>query len=120
MTSSIRATETFVVERPWGRFHQFTKNENSTVKIHNIKPQSMLSLQYHNHRSEFWYIISGHPVVTIGEQKISANPGDEYLVEEKEHHRIQAVDDEVVMLEICYGDFDEEDIVRLEDTYGRS
>jgi|SRR3989344_5155705 len=120
MTSSTRAIQTFVVERPWGQFRQFTKNENTTVKIHHIKPHSLLSLQYHKHRSELWYIISGHPVVTIGETKLAAKPGDEFLDHELQKHRIEAVDEPVVILEICYGEFNEEDIVRIEDTYGRT
>lgn len=109
----------FTTERPWGDFRQFTQNENTTVKIISIKPESSLSLQYHNHRSEFWHILSGHPVVTIGEKKISANSGDEFFIAEKEKHQIEAKEEPVQFLEISYGDFDEEDIVRLEDKYGR-
>ncbi len=110
----------FTIERPWGNFRQFTDNETTTVKIHSLKPNSSMSLQYHNNRDEFWRIISGHPILTIGENKISANPGDEFIVKKLEKHRIETKDDAVQLLEICYGDFDEEDIVRLEDKYGRS
>jgi len=77
-------------------------------------------LQYHNDRTEFWYIISGHPVVTIGEQKINAKPGDEFTIGKKELHQIEATDDAVQFLEIAYGNFDEEDIVRIKDKYGRA
>ena len=72
--------KTLIVKKPWGQFDQFTHNEISTVKIHSINPNSSLSLQYHNNRTEFWYIMSGHPVVTIGEKTTNANPGDEFLV----------------------------------------
>jgi len=120
MNSSTRAMQTLVVERPWGQFRQFTKNENVTVKIHHITPHSSWSLQYHNHRSELYFILEGTPVVTVGENKLAAKPGDEFLVHEKEKHRIEAGDTETVVLEICYGEFDENDIVRLEDTYGRA
>lgn len=109
----------FTIERPWGDFRQFTHGENTTVKIISIKPNTSLSLQYHKNRSEFWKIVSGHPVVTIGENKVTANPGDEFLVAKLEKHRLEAKDDAVQVLEISYGDFDEEDIVRLEDNYGR-
>ena len=47
----------FQEERPWGNFRQFSHNELSTVKIISINPNSSLSLQYHNNRSEFWKII---------------------------------------------------------------
>lgn len=111
--------KTLTIKKPWGQFEQFTKNENTTVKIHTINPNSSLSLQFHNHRSEFWKIIFGHPMVTIGEEKINAKPGDEFTIEKLEKHRIETGDEQAIMLEICYGDFDEEDIIRLEDKYGR-
>ncbi len=108
-----------VVKKPWGQFDQFTHKELSTVKIISVNPNSSLSLQYHNSRSEFWRVLSGHPIVTIGEKEIKALPGDEFVIEKKEKHRISAGDDTVQFLEISYGNFDEEDIVRLEDKYGR-
>jgi mannose-1-phosphate guanylyltransferase/mannose-1-phosphate guanylyltransferase/mannose-6-phosphate isomerase len=110
----------FTIERPWGNFRQFSHNEITTIKILTVNPNTSLSLQYHNHRSEFWHVISGHPLLTIGEQKINAAPGDEFEIKAKELHRLEAGDDAVQILEIAFGDFDEEDIVRIEDKYGRS
>ena len=112
--------KTLLVKKPWGQFEQFTHNELSTVKVHSINPNSSLSLQYHNNRTEFWKILSGHPIVTIGEITVTAKPGDEFIVKKKELHRIATKDATVLFLEICYGDFDEEDIIRLEDKYGRA
>lgn len=112
--------KTLIVKRPWGEFNQFTQNENTTVKIISINKESSLSLQFHNHRTEFWKIISGHPVVTIGDVTKVASPGDEFEIGKLQHHQIEAKDDAVVFLEIAYGDFDEEDIVRLKDKYGRA
>jgi len=80
-----------------------------------------MSLQYHNHRDELLYVISGHPIFTIGEKKIDAQPGDEFMVAKLEKHRIETKDDAVQILEIAFDDnFDEEDIVRIEDNYGRA
>jgi mannose-1-phosphate guanylyltransferase/mannose-1-phosphate guanylyltransferase/mannose-6-phosphate isomerase len=107
-------------ERPWGNFRQFTHNENTTVKILTVNPNTSLSLQYHNNRTEFWKVISGHPVVTIGDQKAKANPGDEFKIEKLQPHRLEAEEESVQVLEIAYGDFDESDIIRLEDKYGRA
>ncbi len=107
-------------ERPWGRFRQFTENEETTVKTIFIKKGESLSLQYHNHRSEFWCILSGTPDVTIGDTVTHAKAGDEFEVSVKTNHRIGAVNDDVEFLEISSGNFDENDIVRLEDNYGRS
>lgn len=112
--------KTLVVKKPWGQFDQFTRSEVVTVKVLFINPHNSLSLQYHNHRDEFWRVLSGHPILTIGENKINAKPGDEFRISKLEKHRMEATDDFVQILEISYDDnFDEEDIVRLEDKYGR-
>ncbi len=112
--------KTLIVKKPWGQFEQFSHNEFSTVKVISIAPESSLSLQYHNNRTEFWKILSGHPVVTIGENTTNASPGDEFMIEKKEKHRIETKDEVAQFLEISYGDFQEEDIIRLEDKYGRA
>ncbi len=106
--------------RQWGSFIRYTHNESSTVKIINVKAGEELSLQYHNHRKEFWKVLSGHPRLTLGENIIDANTLDEFEVAEKVNHRISAPKDDVMILEISFGNFDEDDIVRLDDKYGRT
>ncbi len=106
-------------KRPWGSFTCFTNNEQSTVKILNVYKGEQLSLQYHNHRSEFWKIISGNPEIVIGDDTHSAKEGDEFNISVGTKHRISAPHDDVVILEISTGQFEEEDIVRLEDKYNR-
>jgi len=108
------------IEKPWGRFERFTLNEQSTVKLIFVKKGEALSLQTHEHRSEFWKIVKGSPTVEIGETIVEAFPGDEFMVREKEPHRISANDEDVEILEISIGDFNEEDIIRIEDKYGRA
>jgi len=111
--------KTLIFKKPWGQFDQFTLNEQTTVKILSVNKGNSLSLQYHNNRSEFWRIISGHPLVTVGEDTKIANPGDEIIINKLQPHRLEAKDDDVQVLEIAYGNFDENDIVRTEDKYGR-
>jgi len=106
--------------RPWGRFRQFSQDELSTVKIITVKAGEAFSLQYHKQRTEFWYIISGSPYVTIGKKKIKAKPGDEFLIKPKMQHRVMALRQSAVFLEVSFGHFDESDIVRIEDLYGRA
>lgn len=110
----------FQEERPWGNFVRFTHNKPSTVKILLVKKGEAFSLQYHNNRTEFWKIISGTPEITIGESLILAHRGDEFKIPPKTNHRIRAVDTDTEILEISFGEFDEKDIVRLEDKYGRA
>lgn len=112
--------EPFTEKRPWGEFRQYTSGAPVTVKTVFVKKGERLSLQYHNKRAEFWRILSGTPEVTVGDSTIRAKAGDEFFVSKHTNHRITAVDEDALLLEIAYGNFDEKDIVRLEDTYGRA
>ena len=112
--------EKYVEERPWGSFEQFCKNEKCTVKIISVKPNSELSLQYHNHRSEFWRVLSGNPRIVIGDKRVVAEEGDEFFIPEKTLHQIATQESAAKIMEISFGEFDESDIVRIKDRYGRS
>ena len=107
-------------QRPWGNFRQFTLNEPTTVKIITVNPNAELSLQYHHNRSEFWRIIGGGGQITIGEIEHEATVGEEFTVAVGEPHRMTAGPDGMQVLEIASGVFDEEDIIRLADNYGRA
>lgn len=107
-------------ERPWGTFIQFTNNEPSTVKIIIVQPGEELSLQYHNHRSEFWYVLSGNGTFVTDDTELAAQPGTYHIVPTHAKHRIKGGSEELRVLEIAFGDFDEDDIVRLQDKYDRS
>ncbi|MBS3128358.1 phosphomannose isomerase type II C-terminal cupin domain [Candidatus Woesearchaeota archaeon] len=111
--------DTLTVERPWGKFELFTANQQCSVKILTIKPYSSISLQYHNHREEFWHIVVGSAKITIGDKTLQAKAGDEFFIPKKTNHRIETQNETLKVLEIMYGKFDEEDNVRLEDKYGR-
>lgn len=107
------------VNRPWGHFEQLTHNELSTVKLLYINKGESLSLQYHNKRNEFWKVISGNPFVEIDDLKVSANVGDTFNTKAGSKHRLSSPDNDSIILEISTGDFDEDDIIRLEDKYNR-
>ena len=106
-------------ERPWGKFEQFTHNEVSTVKILTVKPGEKLSLQYHYNREEFWRVLSGEPIVLVGDEEKQAKKGDEFFIAKEANHRLMGGNETAEILEIAFGDFDENDIVRVEDNYGR-
>lgn len=108
-----------IENRPWGNFEQFTKNALSTVKIIKINSNEKISLQYHNHREEFWLVLSGNCSILIGEDVFKAKEGDRFLVPQKIKHRIKAGSSQVQILEISFGRFDENDIIRLDDKYCR-
>ncbi|MFC1721599.1 phosphomannose isomerase type II C-terminal cupin domain [Patescibacteria group bacterium] len=106
-------------EKPWGKFEQFAHNQTCTVKILLVNPGEQLSLQYHHHRDEFWRVISGTAEIVLGDEILSARAGDEFFIPRGTKHRIQTKDSATEILEISFGEFDEEDIVRLEDKYNR-
>jgi len=105
--------------RPWGSFIEFTKNKPSTVKILVVNKGEEFSLQFHKNREEFWRVLSGTPTIIIGDKEFVAKEGDEFIVKKGEKHRVRAKDKEARILEISFGEFDEGDIVRIEDKYGR-
>jgi mannose-6-phosphate isomerase-like protein (cupin superfamily) len=107
-------------ERPWGRFEQFTLNEPSTVKILYVKSGETLSLQKHAHRREHWYVIEGSGSITLGDVIRELSPGDECDIPEGTLHRLSGTGESgIVVLEIAYGTFEEGDIERVDDKYGR-
>lgn len=107
-------------ERPWGWFEQFNQNSPCSVKLIHVKAKSRLSLQYHNKRREFWKVIKGPVAVEIAGEKFTGNEGDEFEIPVKANHRLAALEKEGLVLEISYGRFDEGDIVRVEDDFGRT
>ena len=111
--------EVYAEKRPWGSFEKFNENERCTVKLLYIKPDSRLSLQYHNKRKEFWKIVEGSAKVEVQNEKSSLKEGDDIIIPPGARHRIQASNSGCIVLEISYGSFDENDIVRIEDDYDR-
>lgn len=111
--------EKYIKKRPWGNFEQFCKNEICTVKIITVHPNQKLSLQYHIYRDEFWKILFGKATIVIGGQIKNGEEGDEFFTPKRTNHRIITRNSSVKILEISFGKFDEDDIVRLEDKYGR-
>lgn len=107
-------------DRPWGSFERFTLNEPSTVKIITIKPGEAFSLQQHTHRDEEWKFLNGTGTVTVGDINKEVGPGDTFFVLRGTTHRVEGGKEGLQFLEIALGDFDESDIVRFEDKYGRA
>jgi mannose-1-phosphate guanylyltransferase/mannose-6-phosphate isomerase len=109
------------VDKPWGRFEQYTHNLTSTVKIITVAPGGRLSRQYHHHRDEMWVVLDEGIEVELGEETRRPKPGDKLYIPRGTVHRLSGVGEAAArILEISFGEFDEEDIVRLEDVYGRA
>lgn len=108
--------------RPWGSFINFLQNEHQrivTVKILKVAQGQAFSLQRHQNREEQWHIISGKGNITIGDQTSKIIVGQNYFIPINTLHRLESTEEEIVALEISFGEFDEGDIIRTEDRYGR-
>jgi len=119
MKSSKQTGESITEQRPWGSFELFTLNEKSTVKLVNVNSGKRLSLQYHSKRSEFWKVVMGKIEVVLNSAKIILKKGETITIPVGAIHRITGIEDSIV-LEISFGEFNEKDIVRLDDDFGRS
>ena len=109
--------------RPWGEYYGWDQGSGWNLKTIYIKPRKRLSLQYHHHRSECWLLVSGDAIATVhtgkgDEKKVALKKGETFLVGKGQVHRLESKRGGVVV-EVAYGAFDEDDIVRLEDDHGR-
>ena len=109
-----------IENRPWGWFEQFNENSPCSVKLIHVKAGSRLSLQYHNQRREFWKVVQGPLIVEIEGEEFTGQQGSEFEIPVKAKHRLSATENDGLLLEISYGIFDEDDIVRVQDDFGRT
>ena len=111
---------TVEVEKPWGKFEQYTHNMLSTVKLISVEAGGSLSLQYHHCRDELWVVLDEGAEIQLGDTVVRPHGGERIFIPRMTVHRISATGSRAVrFLEISFGEFDENDIVRLEDVYGR-
>ena len=108
--------------RPWGSFTILDEGDGFKVKRISVKPGEKLSLQYHHHRSEHWTVVQGEATVTIGEITKLVKINESVYIPLKEKHALANEGEELMQLiEVQLGDYlGEDDIVRLEDRYGRA
>ena len=115
------APQPTVVEKPWGKFEQYTHNVLSTVKVITVQPGGTLSLQYHHSRDELWVVLDDGAQIELGDEIIRPDAGERVFIPRQTAHRLSGIGDgSVRILEVSFGEFDENDIVRLEDIYGRA
>ena len=107
-------------QRPWGNFERFTLNEQTTVKIITVNAGEAFSLQTHEHRDEFWRVLKGSGTIRLDDMDHDAHEGDVFFSPRQTMHRARGGPDGLTFLEIAFGTFDENDIKRIEDRYGRT
>lgn len=109
------------VFRPWGSYDSLENAENFQVKRLIVKPGATLSLQKHAHRSEHWVVVQGKARITRNDEEFDLNVNESTYISIGDIHRIaNPYDEPVHIIEVQCGDYlGEDDIVRLEDNYGR-
>lgn len=107
--------------KPWGSYTNLLEEEYTKVKKIVIKPGESPSYQYHFKRSEIWIIVKGIAQVKIDDNVLDYSVGDVITIPKEAKHQVKNTgNDELVFVEVQLGEyFGEDDIVRLDDKYGR-
>ena len=109
------------VHRPWGTYSVLEEGEQFKIKRIVVKPGASLSLQMHHHRSEHWIVVSGTAKVVNGDAERFVRTNESTYIPACTRHRLlnPGITD-LVMIEVQSGSYlGEDDIVRLDDVYGR-
>ena len=109
------------VFRPWGSYDSLENAAGFQVKRLSVNPGAVLSLQKHAHRAEHWVVVQGRARITRNDEEFDLGVNESTYIAIGDVHRIANPFDEVVhIIEVQCGDYlGEDDIVRLEDNYGR-
>ena len=107
--------------RPWGRFESLDTGERFQVKRIVVDPGATLSLQLHHQRAEHWVVVHGVADVTCGDRTFRLQEDESTYIPVNTPHRLSNPGPEPLeIIEVQSGDYlGEDDIVRLEDSYGR-
>ena len=118
----IKQFKNYLENRPWGYFENLLEEKKIKVKKLVIFPNQKISVQYHNYRSEKWYISKGKGNVFIDDKKFACKKGSLFNIEQKQVHSIENTGkSNLEIIEIQTGTkLAEDDIFRLEDLYGRN
>ena len=122
-TTDIQNNSPVFDERPWGNFTVLDEGDNYKVKRIEVLPGKRLSYQRHTLRSEHWFIVRGTAKVTLNGVETLVNTFESVNIGVGDAHRVENPDDNelLVFIETQTGEyFGEDDIVRLEDDFGRS
>jgi mannose-6-phosphate isomerase len=108
-------------ERPWGNFTVLVDEADHKVKSILVTPGSRISYQTHARRSEHWFVVRGEGSVRLDGIDHPVAPGSTIDVAQGVAHRIQNTGEaDLIFIEVQHGDyFGEDDIVRLDDDFGR-
>ena len=107
------------VERPWGSFKQYANNEEATVSLMTVKSGQRLSLQSHTGRAELWIVLDEGAIIEVNHTILRPKTGDEIWIPAGAKHRLSSGGSDVRVLEVAFGNWQQEDIIRYDDDYAR-
>ena len=107
--------------RPWGTFTVLDEGDGFKVKRIEVLPGKRLSYQKHAQRAEHWVVVQGTAKVTLDDEEINVSAGQAIDIAIGSAHRVENADTELlVFIEVQRGNYlGEDDIVRLQDDFGR-
>jgi mannose-6-phosphate isomerase len=112
--------EVKMVTRPWGSFKQFANNEDCTVSLMTVLPGQRLSLQSHKGRAELWIVLDDGAIIQTGDEIKEYKAGDEIWIPVNERHRLSCQSQHPIrVLEVAFGNWQQDDITRYGDDYNR-
>lgn len=108
--------------RPWGTFTVLDEGENFKVKRIEVLPGKRLSYQKHAQRAEHWFVVQGTAKVTLDDREINVSAGEAIDIAVGSAHRVEnSAEELLVFIEVQRGSYlGEDDIVRLQDDFGRT
>ena len=107
------------VTRPWGSFAQYANNRDVTVSLMTVLPGQRLSLQSHTGRAELWIVLDAGAVIERNDEILRPSAGDEIWIPAGARHRLSSAGPSVRVLEVAFGNWQQEDITRYDDDYSR-
>lgn len=110
------------VHRPWGWYDSIDEGDRFKVKRIQVKPGASLSLQKHNHRAEHWIVVTGTAEITNGEKRLTLTENQSTYIPQGQVHRLENPGTTPLeIIEVQSGSYlGEDDIIRVEDIYGRN
>ena len=108
--------------RPWGSYTVLEETSSFKVKRIEVLPGKRLSYQKHSQRAEHWFVVEGTAKVTLDGKEITVRTGESIDIPIGVAHRVENPGDEdLIFIEVQRGTYlGEDDIVRLQDDYGRT
>ena len=106
--------------RPWGSYEIVHLKKGLVIKKIIVRPGQRLSYQTHRLRDERWVFVEGTGDVTLNDKAVAVKLGSMIEVLKNSKHRVANTGSEnLIFIEVMTGRYDENDIIRLEDDYGR-